>query len=139
MNIIAFISSPATNLVKDFDATTQFPYIYKIGYIKVWQINTSSCGTYETFNCSSCFPGSYVSKLYKSVVIGGSGDVNDSILNRGAFSIYGQDSVIMRDGFSIDANSNVVIDNMACSNWTNSPNPSPSVQPVPDAWLEGYH
>jgi len=86
-----------------------YPYQYKIDYVKVWQIDTA-CNTAKTY-CNNYNPS--VSKLYQSVTADG-GTCVDAITNTNYASIYGTNYVVLGQGFSIDANSTVLMNTQDC-------------------------
>jgi len=105
MQLIVENGIPATNFCHaDIDSVhTPFPIIYEVDYIKVLQ-PVCDCATDKTY-CS----GSYVSKIYKSLTIGGSGCnmAFSNTSNSTVQSIAANDYVLLQEGFSVDgSNSN---------------------------------
>ncbi|MGZ3932070.1 MAG: glycoside hydrolase family 16 protein [Bacteroidia bacterium] len=87
------------------------PYTYEVDYVKVWQ-QKEACDTAKVF-CSSLNPSTYKSKIYNYVSVGGSG-CNDPITNTSNMAILGSNYVELKDGFSLDANSKVILNTEPC-------------------------
>lgn len=112
MPIIVDINASTFGWCEPFDSVnTVFPYIYEIDYVRVWQ-QKEACDTIKTF-CSNLNPNTYKSKIYSSVSIGGAG-CNDSISNTSDMAILGANYVEVKEGFSIDANSKVLLNVQPC-------------------------
>lgn len=101
--------------------TTSLPYSYEIDYIKVWQ-QKEACDTTKTY-CTSLNQNTYESKIYSSVTIGGTG-CNDSVTNKDNLAILGSNYVELKEGFSIDNNSKILMNVKSCITPTVIPRPS---------------
>ncbi len=90
---------------------TSLPYTYEIDYVRVWQ-QQEACDTTKIY-CSNLNPSTYKSKIYNSVSVGGSG-CNDPISSTNNMAILGSAFVEVKEGFSIDANSKVLLNVQPC-------------------------
>lgn len=118
MPILLTMNAPTQGWCELIDtANTVFPYTYEIDYVKVWQPK-EACDTSKTY-CSNFNPVTYKSKIYSDVTIGGTG-CNSPVNNYSNLSIRGKNYVLLNEGFSIDNNSDVLIDNPPCSGKVNS-------------------
>jgi hypothetical protein len=134
MPMIIDINAPVEHLGEVFDPVYSKDYQYQIDYVKVWQLQ-EECDTIKTY-CSTFNPATYISKLYKSISIGGSG-CSDAITNTANLGLYATDFVLLDDGFSIDANSTISIDIQRCDGGMIYA-PSSTPQPPPDSWLQRH-
>jgi hypothetical protein len=138
MPIILGVSNSPDSNDSLSDLTAAFPYQFKVKYVKVWQMK-SACNTAITYCGTAINPATYIShdSLYQSVTIGGTNCVNQPITNTNYISIYGSNYVQLGAGFSVDNNSNVLIDVRDCipSSGSKTRNQSQSPQPPPPAFL----
>lgn len=116
MPVFVDINVPTYGWNESFDTTTVFPYIYEIDYVKVWQLK-ETC-TDSLIFCSNLNPATYNSQVYKNISIGGTG-CSDPVSNTSNISFYGKDYVLLQEGFSIDTNSNVLINVQPCQGSSN--------------------
>jgi hypothetical protein len=134
MQMIIDINAPVHHLGEIFDPTYSVDYQYQIDYVKVWQLS-EDCSTDKSY-CSAFNPATYVSRLYKSITIGGSG-CTDAVTNTANLGLYATDYVLLDEGFSIDGNSTVTIDLQGCDG-TTIYQPGISPQPAPSSFLERH-
>ena len=110
-NIWVEINSPATNFCNNFDSVnTNFPFIFEIDYIRVYQLNLK-CDS-DTVFCNTNAT-TFESGLYKSLAIGGSGCV-DSFSAGANITGLGVDYVLLDEGFMIDATSTAYFNVLDC-------------------------
>lgn len=139
MPLIIDINVPTHAWCEIFDSIKNvFPYTYEIDYVKVWQ-RKEACDTTKTY-CSNFNPQTYNSKIYQSVTVGGSG-CNSSVANCSNLSVLGANYVLLDEGFSIDNNSNVLLDVKPCIG-TKKNNyrqlPSNFIEPPPPSFFKRY-
>jgi beta-glucanase (GH16 family) len=133
MPIWVDINVPPYGWNEYFDNSTVFPYVYEIDYVKVWQ-QKDACAT-DLFYCSNFNPSTFNSQNYNSVTIGGS-TCTDTVTNAANLGIYGDSHVTLDEGFSIDANSKVLIDSRPChqSYWGGRIMPGSDIFSPPSSW-----
>ncbi len=142
MPILIDVNAPALNFGTAFDTTsangTAFPYVYEIDYVKGWQLK-QACDTPKIY--CNFLANTYNSKLYKSITIGGL-SCTSNIVTQNNLSFYGKDFVLLNEGFSIDATSNVTLNTEKCDlnyiglKTSNTNNQTKTPMPPPPAYIE---
>jgi hypothetical protein len=103
---------------------TQFPITYEIDYVKVYQPKLA-CDTDKVY--TNVTAATFNSKLYKSLTIAGPG--YSAIFNNGIATAKGTDYVLLKEGFEVGTNMNMLIDTEPC--WSGMqavpPAPGPAV------------
>lgn len=100
MPLIVDINGPAINYCNNFDTLyTQFPYIYEIDYIRVYQLN-NQCDT--VLSLCQVDSTNLPSGVYKEVSIGGASCVA-RIGGFNNYSLYANEQLQLKEGFSFEA------------------------------------
>ena len=98
--IINFAIDPP-NWNAPISGATPFPARFEINYINVWQLQPD-CNTNVSF-CSNFNAGTYISKVKKSITIGGSG-CSDNINTSSNVNFWATDYILITQGTTITAN-----------------------------------
>lgn len=119
-------------------SNTSLPYTYEVDYVRAWQ-QREACDTSKTY-CSSFNPANYKSKIYNYVSIGGSG-CSDPVSSAPNLSLIGSNYVQVKDGFSIDNSSNVLLNVAPCISPVVNQRLTgvPPVVPVPPSFKKHYN
>ena len=98
--IINFAIDPPGSYVP-IPGVTPFPAWFEINYINVWQLQPD-CSTNVSF-CSNFNAGSYISKVKKSITIGGTG-CSDNINTSSNINFWATDYILISEGTTITDN-----------------------------------
>jgi hypothetical protein len=91
-------------------AQMPFPFVYEIDYYKVWQLKTA-CDTNKTYLTATLT--SFNSKLYQSLILGGSGG-NVNFTGTGKASALGVNYVLIDEGTEIGNNVEFYVQTLKC-------------------------
>jgi hypothetical protein len=129
---------PATNFCSGPIDTvnTDFPVSYEIDYVKVWQ---PKCECTNNKNYCNVSESTFVSKIYMSLTIGGSG-CSATFNNSSNITVEANDYVLLQEGFQVGNNINMIIDVQPyCSDSMKySPNRIFNPSPTPGNFSEYY-
>jgi len=131
---------PGTNFCQNDgildSVNTNFPVTYEIDYVKVWQ---PKCECSINKNYCSVTESTYVSKIYKSLTLGGTG-CSATFNNKSNITAEANDYVLLQEGFEIGNNINMTIDVQAyCSDSMQFHNRTFSPAPEPEEFNQNYN
>ncbi|HEY1038462.1 MAG TPA: family 16 glycosylhydrolase [Bacteroidia bacterium] len=131
MPMIIDLGLEATNFCSDIDSLTNFPILWDIDYIKVWQPKLA-CTTPQSY--CNVTASTFDSKLYENLTIGGSGCTAN--FNNGNVSALGTEYVELKEGVEIGNNMEMLIDVWPCWDGQLIQMPTEPYNPPPPDFLK---
>ncbi len=111
--LIIDTDSPASNFCVPIDSVnTQYPYETNIDYVRVYQLR-AACDTSKTV-CNATLATHPPPKVYQQITDGGGGCSIQ--LNNGNTGIFGENFVLLQEGFEIGNNADIYMNVRECYN-----------------------